>query len=63
MVRNVWRPDLSDAEVRDRLVPRKSPYFELISYCRHLGLEVSLRCGRSRTAGRIAASDPERMRQ
>jgi len=35
-----WRPDLSDEAVRRTLKPRQAPYFELIQYGRHLGLQV-----------------------
>lgn len=35
-----WRPDLSKAEERRRLSPRKAPYFNLLQYCRHIGLQV-----------------------
>lgn len=40
MTTNNWRPDLSDAQVRSTLLPRVAPYFELIQYGRHLGLQV-----------------------
>ena len=35
-----WRPDLSDPDVVLSLSVRKSPYFNILSYCRHVGLEV-----------------------
>ncbi|MFV2052261.1 tyrosine-type recombinase/integrase [Aliiroseovarius sp. YM-037] len=35
-----WRPDLSDQDVVLSLSARKSPYFNILSYCRHVGLEV-----------------------
>lgn len=35
-----WRPDLSKTEVRMGLKPRKAPYFNIIQYCRHIGVEV-----------------------
>lgn len=62
MVRNVWRPDLSDPQVRARLAPRDSPYFELVSYCRHLGLQVSLK-GPSHWVGRVRRKDGQYTQQ
>ncbi|MDJ0820306.1 MAG: hypothetical protein QNJ09_00680 [Paracoccaceae bacterium] len=33
-----WRPDLSDPDIQCDLPPRDGIYFNLISYCRHIGL-------------------------
>ncbi|GKY89852.1 hypothetical protein [Sinisalibacter aestuarii] len=38
MNNRTWRPDLSDPGVQKRLAPRNAIYFNLISYCRHIGL-------------------------
>ena len=55
-MRDDWRPDLSDPEVQVRLAPRESPYFNLLSYCRHIGLHVYAD-GRSYWVGRIRRKD------
>lgn len=40
------RPDISDPDVRRSLQPRTAPYFILLSYCRHVGLQKqSVSCG------------------
>jgi integrase len=51
-----WRPDLSDPEVQARLEPRDSPYYNLLSYCRHIGLHVYAD-GRSYWVGRVRRKD------
>lgn len=40
MTANSWRPDLSNESVRLNLAVRHKPYFNLIEYCRHVGLQV-----------------------
>lgn len=51
-----WRPDLTDPEVQVRLAPREAPYFNLLSYCRHIGLHVYAD-GRSYWVGRVRRKD------
>lgn len=55
-MRSDWRPDLADPEVQRRLAPRASPYYNLLSYCRHIGLHVHMN-GRSYWVGRIRRKD------
>lgn len=35
-----WRPKLNDKEILLGLVPREAPYFNILQYCRHLGVHV-----------------------
>ncbi len=35
-----WRPDLSDESVVLGLEPRESVYFNILEYCRHIGVQV-----------------------
>ena len=35
-----WRPDLCDENVLLGLTPREAPYFNILQYCRHLGVQV-----------------------
>lgn len=51
-----WRPDLSDPGVQVTLAPRECPYFNLLSYCRHIGLQVYAD-GRSYWVGRVRRKD------
>ena len=36
-----WRPNLQDADTVLGLKPREAPYFNILQYCRHLGLQVT----------------------
>jgi integrase/recombinase XerD len=51
-----WRPDLSDPDVQLGLAPRNNPYFNLLSYCRHVGLHVYAD-GCSYWVGRVRRKD------
>jgi len=35
-----WRPDLSDVQVVLSLKPREAAYFNILEYCRHIGVHV-----------------------
>lgn len=51
-----WRPDLSNPDVQLSLAPRYNPYFNLLSYCRHIGLQVYAD-GRSYWVARVRRKD------
>lgn len=56
-----WRPNLRDPDVVLSLLPRSSAYFNIIEYCRHVGVEV-LSNGMSHWVARVRKRDGGYMR-
>lgn len=40
-MQNKWRPEISDPTIVANLAARNAPYFNIVEYCRHIGVQIT----------------------